>query len=160
MSQVPTRSDSPVHQKDYPIQMLRRMRVREVLVYDRPYITFSQSTSAAEVVRRIGESNWQDAFPVLGSDGRVVGLIDAQQLRVLAPERDLDRLAVAFDLMSPPVLLSTSDSLYGAMETLLKSGLRELPVCDRTGRIVGFLDEAEVVKHYLLLLSGTSASAA
>lgn len=44
----------------------------------RPYAHFREDTPAADVVRCIATADWQDAFPVLSVDGRVVGVITAE----------------------------------------------------------------------------------
>ena len=38
--------------------------------------------------------------------------------------------------------------LHDALETMLKTGVREVLVLDKTGRIIGFLDESEITQIY------------
>src|SRR5262249_20137373 len=93
---------------------------------------------------------WQDAFPVLdGKTGALHGLILADAIRFLGSDRDSVRWTIAADLMQPAVTVSPDDDLHVATKALLTHGLREIPVVDANGQIVGFLDEAETARAYL-----------
>ena len=93
-------------------------------------------------------SQWQDTFPVLDAAGKLVGLLSSDAIRTIVREDSLDRVALAADMMAPPVTIGVDDDLHEALEVLLESGLRELPVVDETGSIVGLLDESDVTKSY------------
>ena len=45
--------------------------------------------------------------------------------------------------------MQKDDDLRKATELLVANGLRELPVVDAAGAVVGFLDEREVARLYL-----------
>jgi len=47
------------------------------------------------------------------------------------------------------VSVRADDDLRTATERMLERGLRELPVLDDDGRLLGFLDESEVAEVYL-----------
>ena len=51
--------------------------------------------------------------------------------------------------MQPPLSVLVSESLHVAIELMLRHQLRELPIIDDAGKIVGFLDEADVTRAYL-----------
>src|SRR5262249_714588 len=91
---------------------------------------------------------WQDVFPVLDEQGKLVGIILSDTLRTLAANPDLGELAIAHDLMAPPVSVSDADNLQRALEAILEHGLRAIIVVGDGGRIVGFLDEAEITRVY------------
>ena len=59
------------------------------------------------------------------------------------------RSLVAADLMQPPLWLTLDQSLIAASELLVRSGLRELPVLDAGGAILGFVDESHAMRAYL-----------
>ena len=147
-AQAATLSDSPVHQG--PSQRSRAaILVQELLVDDGPFVTFELHTPAAELLRRLGDNAWQDVFPVVDPARQLLGIIDASALKVLALElRDLP-WAVASDVMRAPVSVRPGDELRTAAEVLLRHRLREVPVVDDAGRVVGFLDEARVAEAYL-----------
>jgi chloride channel protein, CIC family len=148
-AQVPTQRDSPVHRDALLLDVLRTVRVGELMARGRPFVSFSPATPAEDMLRRIGDAAWQDVFPVVEPDGALSGLVSADALRVLAAEQRDTTWVVAADLMQPPVTVAPDDDLHVATEKLVQNGLRELPVIGRKGEILGFLDEAEVARVYL-----------
>ncbi|MFI5290569.1 MAG: chloride channel protein, partial [Polyangia bacterium] len=74
-AQLPSKSASPAHPTP---EALQSVRVADVLVKDREYVRFGLTTSAAEILRRVPDNDWQDSFPVLDDDGRLRGLITAE----------------------------------------------------------------------------------
>jgi len=51
--------------------------------------------------------------------------------------------------MRPPIPHGLDDSVRSAFERMLSQGVRELPVTDETGTIVGFVDETSIAHAYL-----------
>jgi len=148
-AQVASKRESPAHRDDFIIDFLKGIRVDQVLVRDRPFVSFSRKTPGAEVIQKVATSEWQDAFPVLGDDGKLVGVIIADILRATASDPDVGRLALADDMMTPPVSVRETDDLHKALEILLQNAMRELIVTDSSGKVVGFLDQVEVMAAYL-----------
>jgi CIC family chloride channel protein len=147
-AQVPTRRESPAHREDFIFDVLKGIRVGDLVVRERPYISFTRGTPAGEVIAQVAASEWQDAFPVLGADGKLAGIISADVLRTMATNPDLSMFALADDMMTAPISVRENDDLHVALETMLKNGVRELLVVDEAARIVGFLDEAEITQTY------------
>jgi CIC family chloride channel protein len=147
-AQVPTRRDSPAHREDLIFDVLKEVRVGDVVVRDRPYVSFTRRTPAPEVIAKVASSEWQDAFPVLAPDGKLEGLVSVDILRTMASNPDLGAFALADDMMVPPIALDEDEDLHAALETMLKAGVREVVVVDEGGHIVGFLDEAEITNVY------------
>ena len=147
-AQVATRRDSPAHRDDLIFDVLKDVRVGDVIVRDRAFVFFERRTPASEVIQRVASSEWQDAFPVLTAEGKLEGIISADILRTMATDPDLGGFALADDMMGAPVSVRESDDLHVALETMLKNGTRELVVTDTDGHIVGILDEAEITQVY------------
>jgi CIC family chloride channel protein len=147
-AQVPTKRESPAHREDMIFDVLKGVRIGDVVVRDRPYTAFTRRTSAAEVIEKVAASEWQDAFPVLGDDGKLEGIISSDVLRTMATNPDLGMFALADDMMAAPVTIRDDVDLHMALETMLKSGVRELIVIEETGKILGFLDESEITQIY------------
>jgi CIC family chloride channel protein len=147
-SQVPTMRESGAHKDDLITDVLRGVSVGEVMIRNREYVAFEPKTTAVEVMQSVGGSEWQDAFPVLGKDGSLVGVVHAEILRAMATSPDLERFMLAADLMVPGSTVRESDDLHSALEQLLIQGVRELLVTNEDGKIVGFLDEAEITRAY------------
>jgi CIC family chloride channel protein len=148
-AQVATQRDSPVHRDALMLDVLRALRVGDLMARGRPFVSFSPAEPAEDMLHRIGDAAWQDVFPVVQPDGSLSGLVSADALRMLAAEqRDITWL-VAADLMQPAVTVGPDDNLHVATEKLVQNALRELPVVGAKGEILGFLDEAEVARVYL-----------
>ncbi len=148
-AQLPTRRDSPAHRDLFVLDVLSDVTVGKVMTRGRPYESFRPNTGAREILRRISGNNWQDVFPVVDEAGALTGMITAESVRILATERELEPWTIAADVMQQPVTAREGDDLRKATEAMLKHGVRELPVSDEAGQIVGFLDEADVAKAYL-----------
>lgn len=147
-SQVPSKRESPAHKDDLILDVLRDITVGEVVVKDREYHTFTPSTPGAEVLRRVAESEWQDAFPVFDADENLVGIVSSEILRTYAAEPDIAKMMVAADFMTNPVVVRDADDLHSALVLLLDEGVRELVVTNEAGKIVGFIDESEITSTY------------
>ncbi len=148
-AQVPTQADSPVHRDALVKDVLASKRVEELMTTGRPYIDFRPQTPVSDILARAGQSTWQDVFPVTDDAGKMIGLVSSAVFPVLVMEREGVGWVVTADVMQPPVFVKAHDDLRRAAELLLQNGLREIPVVDEAGRIVGFLDEAEVAKAYI-----------
>ncbi|HEX4445356.1 MAG TPA: chloride channel protein [Polyangiaceae bacterium] len=147
-AQRPSWRESPAHRDELLNDVLRDVRVGDVVVKNRPYVAFQRDTPAAEVVRRVAGGGWQDVFPVLSADKNVVGVITTEVLRTVTQEPEISAIAIAHDLMMPPVVVGERDDVNVAVELLLLNSAREIVVVDDEGHIVGFLDEAEITQLY------------
>jgi CIC family chloride channel protein len=147
-AQVPTKRDSPAHREDLIFDVLRDVRVADVMTKDRPFDSFEPRTPGREVVQRVAASEWQDIFPVLAPDGKLLGVVTAEILRTTAAEPGVGDFALAADMMSPPFAVKPSDDLRRALELILEQGVREIVVVGGDERIAGFLDEADITRVY------------
>ena len=145
-AQLPSQRDSPAHKE---ADALRTIAVERVMTQGRPFVSFAPPTPAREVLRRVADTNWQDVFPVTDPDGKMIGMITAESLRALGSSPESQPWTVAADLMQAPVTARAEDDLRSAAQTMLDRGLREIPVVAADGKILGFLDEADVAKAYL-----------
>jgi chloride channel protein, CIC family len=148
-AQVKTKRDSPAHRDDLILDFLKGIRVDEILVKDRPLASFSRNTPAIEVIRVVAGADFQDAFPVLGEDGELVGVISAEILRTTAADPDVSALALAHDMMDAPISVRDTDDLHNALEIMIAHAMRELLVTDENGQVVGVLDQTEITVAYL-----------
>jgi CIC family chloride channel protein len=132
---------SPVHRRD----PLGRLRVRDVVVRDRPFVTLTSSTPAPELLRRIEQAADQDVFPVIDDTGALRGVIAAESLRVMASNPELHPIAVAIDLMTPAHPVTLDDGLRAVAEAMVDRDLRAVPVVD-AGTVIALLDQHDIAK--------------
>jgi CIC family chloride channel protein len=152
-AQLPSKRESPAHRHDLVFHALEALRAGDVAVRDRPFISFEMATPAHDVIHKIADSSWQDVFPVVGADGKMAGIVDTELLRTFASQPDFELVTVAADLMRSPISVPTSESLHAAIDLMLAHQLRELPVVDEEGKVVGFLDEADVTRAYMAAIT-------
>jgi CIC family chloride channel protein len=125
------------------------MKVGDVMTAGRSFVHFRPVDPASELIRKASDASWQDVFPVLDPAGKMVGMITSDVIRLIASDRELEPWTIAADAMQPPVAIGPQDDLRLATEKMLDNNLREVPVTSGEGRIVGFLDEADIRKAYL-----------
>ena len=147
-AQVSTKRDSPAHREDLIFDVLTGVRVGDVIARNRTHETFSLRTPARVVIEKAAATAWQDIFPVLDDSGVLVGVVVSDVLRTMAANPDIGELAIAHDLMIPPVSVKDTDDLQRALDAILEHGVREIVVTDEEGRIVGLLDEADITRVY------------
>ena len=148
-SQVATQRDSPIHRDALLLDVLRGMQVSELMRAASVPMCFRKQTPSGEILIQVRDHADQEVFPVLDDVERVVGLITASTLRVMSLEFAETRWTLAADLMQPVVSVRPSDDLRTASERMIGNGLRELPVLDGEGRLLGLLDESEIAEVYL-----------
>jgi CIC family chloride channel protein len=147
-SQVATKRESPAHREEMIFDVLTGVRIGDVIVRNRPYATFTTRAHAQEIVEKAADNAWQDVFPVVDDAGTLVGMVTSDVLRSMAANPDARGIAIAHDLMMPPVSVHDTDTLQVALVAILEHNLREVIVVDDGDRIVGFLDEAEITRAY------------
>jgi CIC family chloride channel protein len=158
-AQVASQRESPVHRDTLLLEALQAIRVADLVARSGPHTTFAPATPASEMLVKASDITSQDVFPVIDEDGVLRGLVTADSLRVLAADREGTTWALAADLMIPPVTVTPEDDLRRAAERLVGNGLREIPVLGSDGRIVGFIDEAEIARVYLQAAARAEAAA-
>jgi CIC family chloride channel protein len=149
-AQVPAMRDSPVHSRRAIKDLLEKFRVSELMVTDRKYVEFQPQTKAAVMLQLAGAADvHQDIFPVRDASG-LCGIVTSEALRTLAGDPELVHWMLAADVMQRAVSVRPEDDASTAARMMLQAELRELPVVDDKGALVGFLDEADVARVYLL----------
>lgn len=134
-----------VHLHDKVVMdVLDGVPLEEIYVQGRALVSFSPAMRAGEL-RRVEA---QEVYPVLDA-GRMIGIITSDDLRVLAAEPDLALVVNAADIMRPPVAVKRSDDVRAALEAMLASEVRQLPVVGDQGKLEGFVDEAAVAEAFL-----------
>jgi len=132
------------------LDTLAELKLEQVIrKHDAGFVTFSPATSATELLAEVARGGVQVAFPVLDASDDLVGLIYMEDLAILKAEPELMLVVNASDLMRPPTSVRADEDLRTAFELMRDEGLREVPVRDEDGRVVGFIDQASIVEAFL-----------
>jgi CBS domain-containing protein len=81
---------------------------------------------------------------VVDGAGKLCGIVTHDELLALRSAPELVPLTTASDLMRTPVFVRGDDDLAHVIDQMLTSGLRELPVVDHEGRLLGCVDDQSV----------------
>lgn len=141
--------ESPAYRGALGSRLLQGRLVGDVYVAHATHTSFRVDTPVTAVADALAASEWQDSFPVYDRDDLLVGLIHRQSLGMLHREADVLEHMLAADLMREPVSLEPTHNLQDATHLFLEHGLRELFVVDATGKVIGFLDEDDVVRAWI-----------
>jgi CIC family chloride channel protein len=134
-------------------EALEGISLRGVRLDDKPYETFAPGTGMAALLRPLSAKSRQEVFPVLDG-GRLVGIITLGDLMTVASRGSLEGVVNAADIMRDPIALRQGEDLRAAFEAMRAEGVRELPVVDEEGRIIGFASEASIAHAYIAARGG------
>ncbi len=111
-------------------------------------VTLTPKMPAAEVLLRCGGSEGRHVYPVVDAARVLVGIVTPEQLTMLASNPDLVAVTTAFDVMLSPVFVHADDDLAQVIDKMLTSGLRELPITDSAGHLLGCIDDQAMASAY------------
>jgi len=156
-AQPKTRRESPAHRDDLILDVLRDVQVKQILKREHPYVSFSHDTPATEVIAKIDQADWQDTFPVLSAERQLMGVVTSDIHRWIAHSAELKGAKTAEQLMRKAPCVLEDEDLHTALEKFLEHRVREIIVVNHVGKILGFLDEAEITQAYHSLTASLDA---
>ena len=123
------------------------MKIEDVMT--RNVRTCRPESNLAEVVKDMWEADC-GVLPVVGADGRVVGMITDRDICVaLATQgRTADRIAVREVAHRPHVCTClASDATTTALQTMRENQVHRLPVVDDEGHLQGIVSLNDIATH-------------
>jgi CIC family chloride channel protein len=129
-NQVPTRLDSPAHKYDYALPLLQTLSVRDAMVSGLAgALATATPDTPLETISSLLRERRIANVPII-EEGRLVGVITAEDLGRIAPEKA--GITLARQVMSRTILRAFPDeSLYQAWLRMSRRGLRQLAIVDR-----------------------------
>ncbi|MGX6603981.1 CBS domain-containing protein [Micromonosporaceae bacterium Da 78-11] len=130
---------------------MQQWRVKDVMSTN--VVTAERGTSISELAGLLTRERIS-AVPIVTDDGRVVGIVSEADLMARIPgtgaqARPAPGAADAEAVMSRPVHTAAPDELLStAARRMRKHNVRRLPVTDETGRTVGVVSRADLMRHY------------
>ncbi len=111
--------------------LIRSHRVADVMDTEPP--SFHEHTPLSEVLRSFGQHDL-DAFPVVGDEGDLRGVIALQEIRESLATEGLGQWLLAADLAGPArIEVDPGMALYEALEKMRREGVKSAPVVSREG---------------------------
>ncbi|MCZ6608152.1 MAG: CBS domain-containing protein [Alphaproteobacteria bacterium] len=116
-----------------------RLRIIPDIVNDQKLRVLSKQNTAREAAKQMAENDIA-AIVVTGDGGKLLGIVTERDLtrRVIAGNRDADKVTVGEIMTGDPDTLAPGDSALDALELMGTRKYRHLPVVD-DGRIVGMV---------------------
>lgn len=125
------------------------VRVAELMLPADPGCAFAPSTGGRRMLEQSSASPTQTTFPVVDEGGRLVGVVPAQALQLLASQEGMVDWVVAGDVLEASLTAGVDDDALASLVRMVQAGLRQMPIVDAEGRVIGFLDEASVMRRLL-----------
>ncbi len=144
-------SQDGVHLRDRAVvDLLEDLKLEKLVQrHDESFVSFEPTTGAIRMMSVADGGSRQVVFPVVDNVGKLVGLIHREDVAVLQSEPGLEFVVNASDLMRSPISVRVDEDLRTAFELMRAEGLREIPVIDAGGRVVGFIDEGSIAEAFL-----------
>jgi CIC family chloride channel protein len=155
-SQVESRSRSPAHQGSYVREVLAGVRVKEFLLPQWASVGLHPDDSLDTVIKQLGAAPY-GILPVTNAEGRLMGVINLEEVHLASDAPTLKTLVLAEDLMRTDIRpLTSEDTLDKALELFVENDLMVLPVVrgtkDRT--VVGMVRRYQIASAYLRHVHG------
>lgn len=146
--QVDGLEDSPAHRSHLFSDLLGQARIRDLpaLVGREAFIPAGSSLAACLALMQHRQF---DRFPVLGTDGRITGMVSRIEVVRAAAAPLLQGMVLVDDLVDGEAeTLREDDSLATAMHRLQQQRVEALPVVDAEGRFRGLATSILLLEHY------------
>ena len=111
-----------------------------------PLVTLHADDPLATVVEKLSNVPYP-VLPVIDGDGRLLGVVDLEEVHLASQEPSLQRLVLAADLMQSGIRPLTPDNtLDRALELFVENDLLALPVVSdiTTGKVVGVVRRFDI----------------
>ena len=125
--------------------LIHQSKVSDVMDLNYPLV--HSNMKLTEVLKIFGDTT-SYYFPVVDNDRHLLGIISVDDIRTAFAVSGLDDLVVAADIMEvrKSFTVNSDDLLSYAKELMDKDNLDYLPVVDKQGVLVGFLERQRLVK--------------
>ena len=136
------------HQKDRSVLTLLKMDS----VIEKDFSIVHPDMSLKDMVDVIAQSH-RNLFPVTDNDGKLLGVVQLDDIRNIMFRPDLyRRVNVDRFMAKPPAKIIAGTPMERVMKTFDDIGAWNLPVVDEEGRYVGFVSKSKIFNSYRQVL--------
>jgi chloride channel protein, CIC family len=149
-AQVPTRLDSPAHMGDFAADVLKEIRVQEVLDDLAEYETVDEGTPIQQILSM--KSSRQHYYPVVDREGKFVGVFSLNDLRAVLEDAGVWQLLVARDVARTDMLtVHPGETLAEVAAKFSETSLEELPVVEKEDKtkLLGIISRRQLNNAYI-----------
>ena len=142
------RGELLTHQKDRSVLTLLKMDS----VIEKDFTVVHPNMSLKDMVDVIAHSH-RNLFPVTNDDGKLIGVVQLDDIRNIMFRPDLYRRMNVDRFMSiPPAKVIVGTPMERVMKTFDDTGAWNLPVVDEDGKYVGFVSKSKIFNSYRQVL--------
>jgi CIC family chloride channel protein len=129
--QLNSRFDAPVHMGNMMSTVLKRMSVADTLDKGNPepVVIVKENTPLRELFEKFSQSDHQ-SYPVVDENQKLSGVVDGRLIRSIIGVSELKNLVLAAEIAQPAVTILPGESLFSAVEKMVKGRHTELIVVD------------------------------
>ena len=140
------------HHKDQAVLTL--LKIENIIETD--FVKVSPSMTLGDIVRRAISQSSRNIFPVVENDGRLIGIIQVDNIRNIMFRPELyDRFKVSRFMISPPAKIVINMPMEKIMKIFDDTKAWNLPVIDETGYYLGFVSKSKIFNAYREVLVET-----
>ena len=148
--QVKNRPASPAHAGEFFFDILRSYHVRDLKQFIKRVETIPQHMSFADFKRFFSNTN-QHYFPVVDSNGKLVGIFSNTDFRSVLFDTSIEHLVIVKDIATTDIITTNfKDDLHTVMKKFTQKNLDSIPVVDVKDpkKLLGMLRRREVIAFY------------
>jgi predicted transcriptional regulator len=136
--------------RGHDMHCLDHIMVRDVMI--RHFPTLKHSDNVREIVRTARKNPQFESLPVMGPDGKLIGIIRTEDLHRVLDSDISPHLVCADDIaLRAPISVSPQENLIEALRDFGTRDVETLPVEVGKGenrKLVGVLQRADVMRRY------------
>ncbi|HEX2178263.1 MAG TPA: chloride channel protein [Actinomycetota bacterium] len=130
----------------YEVDALRHTLVRDAMTARVETLPSDATVAEAKALLKASSHH---AYPLVDGEGRCAGIVARSDL-LLDTSQPFERVSEICE--DDPVMVDGSDTLAGALETMLAEGVEQLAVVDSDERLTGILTRTDILKVRLGLV--------
>jgi CBS domain-containing protein len=125
---------------------LRELRAGDLMTSN---VACVRPDDSVERAARVMQGCECGAVPVVGNDGRLIGIITDRDITVRLVARGIDiRRARVDDCMTDEAFAChVNDPIIGCMRTMSRHQIRRVPIVDDRDRVIGIVSQSDLVRH-------------
>ena len=140
------------HHKDKAVLTL--MKMENIIETD--FVKISPMLSLGDVVKRAIAQSSRNVFPVVESDGKLLGIVLVDDIRNIMFRPELyDRFSVSRFMISPPAKIINNMPMDKIMKIFDETKAWNLPVINEDGHYLGFVSKSKIFNAYREVLIDT-----
>ncbi len=150
IKQVKSKVDSNAHRGEFFIDVLEKIKVKDMTPYFSKYTTVPENMPFSEFRHVFSDSN-QHYFPVVDENQNLRSIFSINDIRGVLFEQEIDNVVLMRDIGTTDIISVTpSDDLNDVLKKFTIRNIQSIPVVkeDENTALLGMLDRREVIRIY------------